>query len=100
MTPASVALAFRTCGPFPLLLVVHDMANGDAVSGAPSGTSSTRNCTLATVPELSVAVAVRFTLPRTSAPPAGAVIVTVGGVVSGGGAPPTGVFMSLRYGRG
>ena len=69
--------------------------NGAVVSGPPSGAPSTRNCTFATVPELSLAFAAIVTVPPTSAPAAGLVIETVGGVVSGGGAPPTGVVMSV-----
>ena len=92
----SVARAVSTCVPLLLPPVAHVAVNGAAVSGAPSGTLSTRNCTLATVPELSLAVAAIVAVPATSAPPSGLVIETVGGVVSGGGAPPTGVVMSVR----
>ena len=55
------------------------------MSGDPSATPSSRNCTLVT-PTLSLAVAETVTaVPLTVAPPAGAVTVTVGGVAS---APP------------
>ena len=78
---ASVALAVNRCDPLPLLLVIHDAVNGADVSAAPSATPSTRNCTLATVPELSLAVAAIVTVPETSAPATGLVTATVGGVV-------------------
>ena len=54
------------------------------VSSAPSGVPPSRNCT-PTTPTLSDALALTVTLPETVALLAGAVIETVGGVVSGGG---------------
>ena len=70
------------------------MEYGDAVSSAPRAAPSSRNCTPAT-PTLSLAVAETVTAePETVAPLAGAVIETVGGVVSDG-APPMGVTMSV-----
>ena len=52
------------------------------MSSAPRFAPSSLNCTPAT-PTLSDAVAETVTVPPTVAPPAGAVIDTVGGVVSG-----------------
>ena len=53
------------------------------MSGDPSATPSSRNCTLVT-PMLSLAVAETVTaVPLTVAPATGAVTVTVGGVASG-----------------
>src|SRR3977135_1438246 len=51
------------------------------MSSAPSGAPSTNNCTPAT-PTLSDALAVTLRVPLTVAPLAGAVMPTVGGVVS------------------
>ena len=58
--------------------------NGAVVSAAPSGTPSTKNVTPATA-RSSAALAVTATVPWSGASPTGAVIVTVGGVVSGSG---------------
>ena len=44
--------------------VAHAALNGADVSGPPSAAPSTRNCTFATVPELSLAVAAIVTVPR------------------------------------
>src|SRR5438128_618925 len=66
------------------MVVVHETAYGAAVTSAPRLAPSSLNCTPAT-PTLSVAVAETVTVPATEAPAAGAVIDTVGGVVSGTG---------------
>src|SRR5690349_15866771 len=67
-----------------MTLVVSQLTEyGANVSSAPIATPSTRNCTPAT-PALSAASAVSTTSPLRAAPSAGAVIVTVGGVVSAG----------------
>ena len=54
---------------------------GAVVSSVPRLVVPSRNCTPAT-PTLSAAFAVTFTLPTSVEPPAGAVIETVGAVVS------------------
>ena len=60
---------------------VKSAANGAAVSGGPSGIPFARNCTLATAPSGSVAVAVTETLTPTRrlAPAVGKVSATTGG---------------------
>src|SRR5439155_9581624 len=58
------------------------MAYGAAVTSAPRFAPSSLSCT-PTTPTLSVALAETVTVPATVAPAAGAVIATVGGVVSG-----------------
>ncbi|OLE66802.1 MAG: hypothetical protein AUG09_05650 [Acidobacteria bacterium 13_1_20CM_2_68_7] len=55
------------------------------MSSEPRLEPSTRNCTPAT-PTLSEAEALTVVVPETVAPDAGALMLTVGGVVSGGGA--------------
>src|SRR5206468_10081950 len=64
---------------------VHETAYGAAVTSAPRLTPSSLNCT-PTTPMLSVALAETVTVPATVTPAAGAVMETVGGVVSGGAA--------------
>ena len=60
----------------------HARVYGETVSSAPRFTPSSLNCT-PTTPTLSLAVALTATVaPDTVDPPAGAVIATVGGVVS------------------
>ena len=82
---ASRARAVSVCGPFAAVVVFQDTEYGLVVSSAPRLTPSSRNCTPAT-PTPSLAAAVTFTVPsRPRRPAAGAVTVTVGGVVSGGG---------------
>jgi len=88
-TPADVvvfpapsrATAVSVCGPFPLAKVSHEAEYGALVSSAPRFAPSTLNWTPATEP-LSAAFAVTATVDATVAPAAGAVIDTVGGVVS------------------
>ena len=60
----SVARAVRRDVPFALPPVAHSAVNGAVVSGPPSGAPSTRNCTLATAPELSLAPAAIVRCPR------------------------------------
>ena len=79
---ASVAWAVSTCAP-DNPVVFQDAEYGKVVSGAPSATPLTRNCTPVT-PVSSLAVARIETLPRTQLPATGAVTPTVGAVVSGG----------------
>src|SRR5439155_1751048 len=81
---ASRAIAVRVCEPFPTLAVFQEVEYGAAVSSAPSAPPSRRNCTPAT-PTLSEAVALTVTVDDTVAPFAGDVMLTDGGVVSGGG---------------
>src|SRR6266436_2656665 len=64
----------------------HDSEKDGPGCSAPSAAPSSRNCTPAT-PTLSEAVAVTVTTPDTVAPELGAVMLTVGGVVSGGDPP-------------
>ena len=78
---ASFAIARKVCGPLLDVVVFHETEYGAAVSRAPKLAPSSWNCTLAT-PTLSLAFAVTETVPLTVAPFAGAVIETVGGVVS------------------
>ena len=56
----------------------QDKLYGAVVSAAPELTPSTWNCTLA-IPTVDAAVALTVTVPDTVAPPAGALIDTVGG---------------------
>ena len=62
-------------------------ASFTCTTSAPRTAPSSMNCT-PTTPTLSAAVAETGMEPETEAPEAGAVIETVGGVVSGGGVPP------------
>src|SRR6266571_327993 len=78
---ASRAVAASVCEPFAILVVSRATEYGAAVSSAPSTAPSNRNCTPAT-PTLSEASALTLIVPDTVAPFAGAVIDTVGGVVS------------------
>jgi hypothetical protein len=78
---ASRATAVREWAAFVADPVFHDVANGAVVTSAPSGAPSKRKPT-ATTPTLSLAVADTVTVPDSVAPVAGAVIETVGGVVS------------------
>ena len=81
---ASRATAVRVCVPPLAVVVSHETEYGVVVSSAPPLTPSSWNWTPAT-PWLSDAVAVTVIVPETVAPEAGDVILTVGGVVSGGG---------------
>src|SRR6266702_1817258 len=78
---ASRAVAASVCEPFATLVVSRATEYGAAVSSAPSAAPSSRNCTPAT-PTLSEASALTLIVPDTVAPFAGAVIDTVGGVLS------------------
>src|SRR5207247_1930314 len=82
---ASRATAVRLCVALVAVVVVHETAYGAAVTSAPRLTPSSLNCT-PTTPMLSVALAETVTVPATVTPAAGAVMETVGGVVSGGAA--------------
>src|SRR3989475_7025235 len=79
---ASRATAVRVCAPLLAVVVVQERVYGAVVSSAPRLAPSSLNCTPAT-PTLSVALAETVTVPATVAPAAGAVIDTVGGMVSG-----------------
>jgi hypothetical protein len=81
-TPPSTASASAAivCVPSATAVESHCIAYGADVSAAPTLTPSTLNWTLA-MPELSLAVAARVTMPDTL-PADGLVIVTAG--VSGG----------------
>ena len=89
----SNARAVSVWAPFATVRVSHARAYGAVASWTPTSVPSTRNCTPAT-PTLSLALAMTFTMSDTCALLAGDVIATVGGVMSPGGDPPTGVFMS------
>jgi hypothetical protein len=79
----SLAIACNVCEPFAVFVESHDIVYGEAVSKTPTFTPSNWNCTLATA-TLSVAFADTTTaVPETVAALAGAVIDTVGGIVSG-----------------
>src|SRR5437870_2928816 len=82
---ASRATAVKLWEPLATRVVFQEIAYGAAVTSAPRLTPSSLNCT-PTTPTLSVALAETVTVPATVAPAAGAVIDTVGGVVSGGAA--------------
>src|SRR5262245_60620232 len=86
------SLAWAVIVWVPLVAVVVSQAvwYGVAVSGAPMVEPSTRNCTTLTL-VLSLAVAESVTEPDSVAPLAGAVTLTVGGVVS------IGPLRSTRY---
>jgi hypothetical protein len=80
----SRAVALMVWEPSATPVVFQEMENGLVVSSAPWLTPSTLNWTPETVPELSLAVAERLTAaPRTLALLVGALMETVGGVVSG-----------------
>ena len=82
LPPASLARAASTWAPLAVVVVFQVTEYGDVVSSLPRVAPSTRNWTPAT-PTLSEAVAETVTaVPRTVAPAEGAVIETVGGVVS------------------
>src|SRR5436309_14563698 len=84
---ASRATAVRVWTPFATKVVFQVMEKDPAVSSAPRLAPSSLNCT-PTTPTLSEAEAETVTVaPETVAPAAGAVIETVGGVVSGDDAP-------------
>src|SRR5437899_1048375 len=78
---ASRATAVSVCDALLAVVVSHSTVNGAAVSSVPRFAPSSRNWTPAT-PTLSDAVAVIVVVPETVAPLAGAVTLTVGGVVS------------------
>jgi hypothetical protein len=78
---ASLAIARTVCEVFVAVVVFQETEYGAVVSNAPRLAPSSWNCTLAT-PTLSLALAVTEIVPLTVAPFAGALIDTVGGVVS------------------
>ena len=78
---ASRATAVSVCVPLVAVAVFQLTEYGLVVSSAPRFTPSSRNCT-PTTPTLSEALAETVTVPVTVAPLAGAVIETVGAVVS------------------
>ena len=78
---ASRATALRVWMPLLAMVVFHDREYGAAVTSSPRLASSSLNCT-PTTPTLSAAVAETVTVPATGEAAAGAVIATVGGVVS------------------
>src|SRR5438445_5372962 len=80
---ASRATAVSVCEPLLAVVVFHDIEYGVAVSSAPRLAPSNRNCT-PTTPTLSEALAVTLVVPPTVAPETGEVMLTVGGVASGG----------------
>src|SRR6185436_724350 len=79
---ASRARALSVCVPLLAEALFQLIEYGAVVSSAPSATPSSRNCT-PTTPTLSLALAVTLTVALTVAPPAGALTLTVGPVVSG-----------------
>src|SRR2546428_457286 len=82
LVAASRATALRVCVPMAAVVVSHVTEYGDVVSSAPRLPPSSWNWTPAT-PTLSEAVAETVMVPVTVAPEVGAVMVTVGAVVSG-----------------
>src|SRR6185295_17755739 len=81
LAAASRATAVSTCVPLAIVVVFHDIVYGAAVSSAPRFAPSSLNCTPTTALS-SAAFADTLTVADTEAPAAGAVIATVGGVVS------------------
>src|SRR5213594_3775833 len=79
---ASRATAVRVWDALVAVVVFHERAYGAVVISAPRLAPSSLNWT-PTTPTLSVALAETEIVPETVAPLAGAVIDTVGGVVSG-----------------
>src|SRR5262249_41324206 len=79
---ASRATALSLCVPFDTVVVSQAIDQGAAVSSAPRLLPSSLNCT-PTTPTLSDALADTVTVPSTVAPLDGAVIETVGGMMSG-----------------
>src|SRR5262249_43231029 len=79
---ASRARAERVCVPLDAVALFHEIEYGGVVSSAPRAAPSSRNWT-ATTPTVSAAFADTVTVPVAVDPLAGAVIETVGGVVSG-----------------
>src|SRR5207245_3261116 len=82
---ASRVMAVRVCTSLLAAVVFHERTYGAVVTSAPRLAPSSLNCT-PTTPTLSVALADTVTVPAMVAPADGAVIETVGGVVSGGAA--------------
>src|SRR5213593_1686586 len=78
---ASRAMAVKLWEPLATRVVFQEIAYGAAVTSAPKLTPSSLNCT-PTTPTLSVALAETVIVPETVALAAGAVMETVGGVVS------------------
>src|SRR5205814_1792348 len=78
---ASRATAVSVWLPSFVVVVFHAPAYGALVTSVPRLVPSSSNCT-PTTPTLSAALADTFTVPETVAPPAGAVIEIVGGVMS------------------
>src|SRR5205807_5439648 len=81
---ASRATAVSVCEPLPAVVVSQVVVYGAAVTSPPRLAPSNWNCTPAT-PTLSLADAVTLVEPVTVWPAAGAVIETVGAVLSEGG---------------
>src|SRR5947209_15935339 len=78
---ASRAMAVKLWEPLATRVVFHEREYGAAVTSAPRFAPSSLNCT-PTTPTLSVALAETVTVPETVEPAAGAVMETVGGVLS------------------
>src|SRR6266513_3538495 len=81
---ASRAMAVIVCEPSLTEAVFQGIEYGVLVASAPRLTLSILNCT-PTTPTLSEALAVKLIVPETVAPETGDVMLTAGGVVSGGG---------------
>src|SRR5438445_9156151 len=79
---ASRAIAVSVWAPVRAVVVSHETEYGGPVRSVPRLTPSSLNWT-PTTPTSSVAVAETVTMPATLVPAAGAVMATVGGVVSG-----------------
>ncbi|OGZ56481.1 MAG: hypothetical protein A3H64_01020 [Candidatus Ryanbacteria bacterium RIFCSPLOWO2_02_FULL_45_11c] len=85
---ASRAVAVNVCDPFDAVVLFHVIEYGEVVSSAPRFAPSSLNCTPAT-PTLSLALAEIITeVPDTVEPDVGAVMDTIGAVVSAGGGLP------------
>src|SRR2546422_8608394 len=92
---ASRATAVSVCAALEAPVVFHERVYGAAVTSVPRLAPSSLNWT-PTTPTLSVALAEAVTVPATVETAAGAVIETVGGVVSdGGGVTPIGDVISF-----
>src|SRR2546426_1044200 len=90
---ASRATAVSVCDALLAVVVSHAIAYGANMSSTPTSAPSRRDWT-PTTPTLSDALALIVVVPETVAPAAGAVRLTVGGVVSGGG--PCGTATPVR----
>jgi len=89
-------MAASVCVPFVAVAVLQERVYGLVVTSAPNAVPSRRNCTPATT-TLSVEVAIMVIVPDTEEPVGGAVIVTVGEVVSAMAVPLASFDAALKF---